>query len=104
LIGGTPGTTSRLPGGTAIHGTTARLVRRHTNQLADEVRRLGHDTARALDEVRATLDRHRSADERPLLDVVGALFDRIAVLDHLADAVLDLEQRVIRLEELTPRT
>ena len=103
-VGAEPGATSRLPGGGIVHRTSGRLVRRHTTMLADEVRRIGADTASALDEVRALIEHHRAADERQLLDVVGSIYDRIAVLDHLADVVLDLEQRIMRLEAQSPRT
>jgi hypothetical protein len=89
---------SRVPGGTALHATATRLVQRHTGTLAESVRSLGRDLVSALDEVRRLFDAQRSADERQLQDVVGSLLDRIAVLDHLADAVVDLETRVAALE------
>jgi hypothetical protein len=97
-LGAPPATSSRVPGGSAVHDATARLVRRHTVQLAQEVRRLGDDVSAALAAVAVTLDQQRSADERQLKEVVASLLDRVAIIDHLADAVLELEGRVGALE------
>ena len=94
---------SRLPGGSALHASAARLVQRHTGVLADSVRTLGGEVTAALTEVRRLLDAQRSADERQLNDVIASLLDRLAVLDHLADAVVDLEARVERVERMTAR-
>jgi len=91
-------TTSRVPGGRAVHASASRVVARHTNQLADSVRQLGVDVARALQEVHHLIDRQREADERQLSDAISSVLDRLAVLDHLADAVVLLEQRLDRLE------
>ncbi len=103
-IGAPPSIGSRVPGGSALHAATGRLVRRHTSQLADEVRQLGVDTGAALDSLRQVLDRQRSADERQLTEVIGSLHDRVAILDHLANAIIDLENRVLRLEERPQRS
>lgn len=93
---------SRLPGGSTVHKTAARLVTRHTGQLAHNVRTLGIDIARALHEIHHLIEVQKSADERQLADVVGSLMDRVAVIDHLADAVVDLERRVLLLEQPRP--
>lgn len=89
---------SRLPGGSALHRTVSRIVRRHTNQLADSVRAMGLSVHHALDEVVRVLDAQRSADERQLNEVVGSVFDRLAVLDHLVEAVSDLERRMDEID------
>jgi hypothetical protein len=93
---------SRLPGGSAVHKTAGRLVSRHTGQLAHGVRVLGIDIARALHEIHHLIEVQKSADERQLVEVIGALMDRVAVVDHLADAILDLERRVLQLEQSRP--
>lgn len=89
---------SRVPGGSALHSTTARLMSRHTGTMADSVRSLGVDVARALHEIHHLFDLSRQADERQLDEVVGSVLDRLAVLDHVADALVLLEQRVAALE------
>ncbi len=91
-------TDSRVPGGSTLHATTARLVNRHTGIIADSVRALGSEIAAALSEVHRLVDVQRSADERQLSDVIGAVIDRLAVLDHLADAVVHIEARLDALE------
>ena len=91
-------TSSRVPGGSAVHTAASRIVARHTNQLADSVRQLGVDVARALHEVHHLIDLQRDADERQLSEVISSVLDRLAVLDHVADAVVLLEQRLDRLE------
>lgn len=97
-------TTSRIPGGSSVHAGASRLITRHTSQLADTVRLLGGDISSALHEVQRLLDQQRDADERQLRQVVHSLFDRIAVLDHLAESVMALEQRIDTLEQADRRT
>lgn len=91
-------TSSRVPGGSMVHSATARLVSRHTGEIAESVRGLGYSVATALHEVHHLLDVQREADERQLHEVVASLLDRLAVLDHLAEAAVQLEQRVRALE------
>jgi hypothetical protein len=92
------GTGSRVPGGSTMHSAAARLVTRHTAELATSVRALGIEISGALSEVHHLLNLQREADERQLMDVIGAVMDRLAVLDHLADSVVQLERRVDALE------
>jgi len=93
---------SRVPGGASVHGATARLVRRHTNELTDSVRHFAEETHRALAEVERMFDVQRRADERQLNEVMSAVLDRLATLDHLVEAVLDIEARLDRLEDPPP--
>lgn len=97
-VGARPELASRLPGGHVIHRTAGRVVERHTGALADNVRTLGHDIAGALQEILRLIEMQRTADERQLHEVVSAVLDRVAVIDHLADAVVNLELRVHELE------
>jgi hypothetical protein len=62
---------------------------------------LGTAVVSTLDEVRRLFDAQRKADERQLHEVVAALLDRAALVDHLAQVVLDLERRVGQLETST---
>lgn len=94
---------SRVPGGSTVHTAAARLVRRHTSTLAESVRGMGNEITRALQEVQRLIEAQREADQRQLADVVASVIDRIALLDHLADAVIVLEQRVDSLEASAER-
>lgn len=91
-------TTSRMPGGGALHSTTARLVGRHTGMIAETVRALGYDIAVSLHEIHHLFDLQGQADERQLNEVLASVTDRLAVLDHVADSLVLLEQRVAALE------
>ena len=96
-------TGSSVPGGSLIHKVAGRLVGRHTGQLAETVRTLGGDIAGSLHEIHHLIDLQQRADERQLHDVVGSLMDRVAVIDHVADAIARLEARVKTLEETAIR-
>ena len=89
---------SKVPGGSAVHAAAARVVVRHTNALAEQIRGFGSEVTQALQEVQRLFEVQRDADQRQLTEVVAAVIDRLAVLDHLADAVVDLERRVDTLE------
>lgn len=96
-------TSSRLPGGGTVHATAARLVQRHTGALAESMRSIAGDLSAGLTEVARLIDAQRSADERQLQDVIASILDRIALLDSLSDAVIDLERRLAALEAAVHR-
>lgn len=100
-IGADAGGGSRIPGGATVHGAAGRLVERHTGPLAESVRAFGSAVADALGETRRLVEAQRSADERQLLDAIGAVMDRLAVVDHLVEIARDLEERVAALESAT---
>lgn len=60
--------------------------------------------AQALDEVRLLFERQQAADERELLDVVGGVLERLAIIDHLVEVLADLNDRVQRLEARPQQT
>jgi hypothetical protein len=95
--------TSRLPGGSSVHSAAARVVGRHTGQLAVSVRQLGVDIAGALHEIHHLIDVQREADERQLHEVVASLLDRVSIVDHLADVVVQIEARLAELESAVLR-
>jgi hypothetical protein len=98
-INAEPDLGSRVPGGALFHRSAARVVGRHTRHLAAGVRVLADDVAASLREVERVAAAQRSADERQLLDVLAAVLDRLAVLDHIGAALLDLERRVGIIEQ-----
>ena len=89
---------SRLPGGSSVHAATARAIRRHTWPLTLAVQDLGQSLRDAFNEVVRLFEVQRGVDERQLNEVVGAVFDRLAVLDALVEAVADLERRMDEVE------
>jgi ubiquinone biosynthesis protein UbiJ len=89
---------SRVPGGSSVHLTIGRVVKRQINPLAESVRDLGMSVAEALGEMRRLFEAQSSADERQLLDAISGVLDRLAVIDHLVQITIDLEQRIVRLE------
>ena len=94
--------TSRIPGGALLHGAAGRIIQRHTGQLADATRTVLWDMATAMREVQHLIDAQRTADERQLKEVIASVIDRIALLDHVATAIVDLERRVDARERPQP--
>lgn len=97
-VGGQPGVTSRVPGGSQVHAATARMVSRHTTHLADRVRELGDTVYAALQEAKRLAEAQQAADERQLVDILANVQDRLAVLDSVVDSVRDLDDRLAALE------
>lgn len=91
-------TGSRIPGGSAVHRAAAVLVRRQSQHIIGQVSALGAAIHAVLDETRRYLDAQRVGDDRETMMMLSAVMDRLAVLDHLAEMVTDLETRVIALE------
>jgi len=100
-ISGVTATESNVPGGAVVHSAIGRLVSRQTNGVAAGVRLAGHDVVAALVEVVGLLESQRSADERQLVEVVSALFDRLTVVDQLVSAVNEIERRLDAIEATT---
>ena len=90
--------TSRAPGGSAVHRATAQLVRRHMQQVELELASVGGAVRDALDETARLIDVTRVADERELNGVLAMVLDRLAVIDHLSEMVVDIDDRLGRLE------
>ena len=96
-----PELSSRVPGGSKLHALASRVVRRQTSALALATRDLGQVVRDSFNEVVRLFEVQQSADERRLNEVIGAVFDRLAVLDALVEAVADLERRLDELERAT---
>lgn len=97
---GTAAADSRVPGGTVIHRVAGRVVGRHTNQLADHVRRIGQESVGVLTEVVRLFEAQRGADERQLNEVIAAVFDRLVVVDEMVTSIGEIERRLVALESV----
>jgi hypothetical protein len=92
------GTTSRVPGGSIVHSTTSAVIRRHTQHVVGQVGELGDAIFGALAEVRRLMEQQQLSDNRETTLLLASVMDRLAVVDHLAAMITDLEQRLCRLE------
>lgn len=96
-IHGTATIRSRIPGGAVAHALIRRLISRHTNQLAEDVKKMGQSTAEALDEVRQALTKaSQPTGAEP--ELVEVLARALAKYDELSGAVAALGERLDRLE------
>lgn len=89
---------SRIPGGKLFHRMTERLARRQVQGLANQVRGAQDETLRLLEQVVRQLEEQRLSDERLMNKMANSIMDRIAVIDQLAVAVVEIE-RQLRLAE-----
>ena len=92
------GRESTVPGVGAVHGVAGAMIRRHTQHVVGQVGALGSAMQAALVEVRAVLEQQRHSDDREVTMLLAAVMDRLAVVDHLAELVVDFEERLRRLE------
>jgi hypothetical protein len=97
-LNSTVGTSSRVPGGKVVHEAVAAMIQRHTQQVVGQVGTLGSAVHDSLIEVRDVLDRQRHSDDRNITEVLSAVMDRLAVVDHLSELLLGLSDRLDRLE------
>ena len=101
-VSGVAETGSRVPGGSALHGSIGRLIERHTNHVAHGVREVGDAVVSALTEIERLLRVQRAADERQLNDVLAGVLDRLAAVDELMSSVRSIERRLAQLESQQP--
>lgn len=97
------GNESSIPGVGAVHGMAGAMIRRHTQHVVGQVGSVGNAIQEALVEVRAVLEQQRHSDDREISMMLSAVMDRLAVVDHLAELVVDFEDRLRRLERKEPR-
>ena len=90
--------TSRAPGGAVIHRATMQLIKRHVQQVELELSSVASAVRDGLTESARLFEEFRSADERELNGVLAMVLDRLAVVDHLSEVVVELEERLRRLE------
>jgi len=67
-------------------------------QVELELASVGGAVRDALDETARLIDVTRVADERELNGVLAMVLDRLAVIDHLSEMVVDIDDRLGRLE------
>jgi len=68
-------------------------------QVELELASVGGAVRNALHETARLIDVTRVADERELNGVLAMVLDRLAVIDHLSEMVVEIEDRLVRLED-----
>jgi hypothetical protein len=100
-IEGTSQPTSRVPGGTTLHSAAARVIGRHTDQLAHHLRVVGETSASALEALQEVVEAQQLADARQLTDVLAGVLDRLAMVDELTNRVSAIESQLVHLQTAT---
>jgi hypothetical protein len=90
---------SRIPGMSVIHRIIRRLVARQTMGLAAQVRASEEHKVRLLEILAEQSNSHEDADQRLVASLSKHVLDRIAVIDHLAILVTELEAKIRKIEE-----
>ena len=98
-ISGLTPTTSRIPGLSLIHRIIRRLVARQTMGLAAQVRASEESKVRLLELLAVQSKAHEDADQRLVESLSKHVLDRVAVIDHLAILVTELETKIRKIEE-----
>ena len=92
-LDGLTGTQSRVPGGSLVHRLIRRLIGRQVLGLAAQVRSVGDETVALLRMVVELQKAQEDADRRLVAHLAKSTVDRLAVVDHLAVMLTDLEKR-----------
>jgi hypothetical protein len=90
---------SRIPGISIIHRIIRRLVARQTMGLAAQVRACEGSQMRLLEILADQAQAQGDADKRTVEALSKHVLDRLAVVDHLAILVTELETKLRKLEE-----
>ena len=97
LSGLTP-STSRIPGVSIFHRVIRRLIARHTIGLATQARNVDQTVLRVVEILTEEVTAREDADRRMVAALSKHVLDRIAVVDHLAMIVGELEIKIRALE------
>lgn len=89
---------SRIPGISIIHRIVRRVIARHTMGLASQTRQIEEINAQLIELLSKQSKAHDDADERLVLNLSNHVLDRLAVVDHLALVVTELESKIQKLE------
>lgn len=92
-IDGITTTESRVPGGTIFHGLIRKLFGRQTRCLADQVRRASSELVELVRLIADLQMAQEEADRRLVMHLSKSVLDRLAVVDHLAIVVREIERR-----------
>lgn len=90
---GVTDTQSRFPGGSAVHLLIRRLIGRQVRGLAAQVRDASEQVAVLVSMVAELQKSQEDADRRLVAHLAKNTLDRMAVVDHLAIVMTDLEKR-----------
>lgn len=90
---------SRIPGMSLVHRFIRRLVARQTMGLAGQVRAAEEQKVRLLEILAEQSKAHEDTDQRLVASLSKHVLDRIAVIDHLAILVTELEAKIRKIEE-----
>lgn len=89
---------SRIPGGSIFHRIVRRVIARHTMGLAGQVRAVLEPMSRIAEIVGDESAGREDADKRMVAAMSKHVLDRVAVVDHLAMVVGELETRIRQIE------
>ena len=89
---------SQLPGLSVVHRTFARLIRRHTQNIATQVVQIGDAILESVHEVLELSKRIYEHDDRQIGRTLMAVQDQLAVIEHLSLLTVDIEARLRALE------
>ena len=98
-VTGITSTESRIPGGSFLHRLIARLTGRQVQGVATQIRTA---SCELVDLVRIIADLQQAqenADRRLVNHLTKSTLDHLAIVDHLAILVTELERRVDSLTE-----
>ena len=98
-ISGLTPTHSRIPGVSIVHRIIRRLISRHTMGLAAQVRASEESKVRLLEIMAEQSKAHEDADLSLVASLSKHILDRVAVIDHLAILVTELESKIRKIEE-----
>jgi hypothetical protein len=91
-------TTSRLPGGSAVHSAVGKAVSRQTLGILQQVQEFAQDVKVAMTKLATAIDTETSLRQRLMRDTLSGILDRLAILDELVATVSDLDARLAALE------
>lgn len=92
-LGGMAETSSRVPGGSLVHKVVRRIIRRQVDVIGTQVRNVSNETVVLLRMIVELQKAQEDADRRLVSHLARSVMDRLAVVDHLAVTLTDLERR-----------
>ena len=92
-IDGITTTQSRIPGGRIYHSLTRKLFGRQTRGLADQIRGASTELVALVRLIADLQMAQEEADRRLVMHLSKSVLDRLAVVDHLAIVMREIERR-----------